>query len=879
MMSSQWVTTTLTSLLRGGGCVRRLSVIAPCLSLCMIGFSSADDAHASVRKETSIPAEGLGPALNALAKDRNFQIVYVTEEIANVHTDGAIGEFTTDEALKRLLIGTGLTYHYLDEKTITIGSASLPQLRNSSTSNATSSGSLDQSNSTQEAKKSTSDGFRVAQVDQGKNTGSPQGGYGVAGGPSNAAAEKQGSLEEILVTAQKREERLIDVPISVAVVTSDELDKRKITSIDDLMFAVPDLAVSNLGGNAREFSIRGVFNFAGTSPSIGVYIDEADMSGNSMFQADPGIYDLDRVEVLRGPQGTLYGEGSTGGTIRFITKDPVLDKFQFDSDVAAMFTQGGAPSQRIQEVVNIPLIENTLAIRIAGSFDHEGGWIDEPAAGQTDINQQNQTNVRVKVLWKPSDQLTLNAMAMIHRNDMVPDVYENPSGNFNQAADTDYTPAFNLTTTPRLQDNYNLYNLTLSYDFVWARILSTTTYFEQSVDAENYTEFFQAAAPPASPINFYYPDWDINSDDLTQEVRLTSAGSGPWQWTVGGYFKDLNGLSSAKTDYMYYSGPPGPLPNSALFSQFTDPPDDSVSVFGDTHYKFFDRLTLGAGVRYYHDRIGTGYSACCAVDGALAPDPTASFHSVDPRFYADYKVSDEINVYTSAAKGFRSGGVNSFINGVAEPPYSPESLWAYELGTKTSLLDGRLSADAALFYSNYTNYQVVGISRPSIVDFTQNGGDAWLKGVEWDLTWHPVDAWTLRFNGNVLKTRFYKISVTDDAYSVGDQIGYAPNHTLVVSVQRDFVWNGRQGFTRLDYSQIGPETYTERAVGAYYFGETKDINMLNFNSGLQLNDNLSLGVFAQNLLNNQDFTNPDYLEHAGKPRPRTYGINFSVKFD
>src|SRR5258708_486503 len=146
MRSSQWVTTTLISLYGGGGYLMRLSVVAACLCLCLIGFSSAQDAHASIRKETNIPAEGLGPALNALAKDRNFQIVYVTEEIANVRTEGAVGEFTTEEALKRLLSGTGLTFRYLDDRTVTIGFVGALHERSDRGSNAASSGSSDDAN-------------------------------------------------------------------------------------------------------------------------------------------------------------------------------------------------------------------------------------------------------------------------------------------------------------------------------------------------------------------------------------------------------------------------------------------------------------------------------------------------------------------------------------------------------------------------------------------------------------------------------------------------------------------------------------------------------------------------------------------------------------
>jgi iron complex outermembrane recepter protein len=200
----------------------RFSLAAACLSLCMIGFSSADDAHASIRKDTNIPAERLGPALNALAQDRNFQIVYVTEEVANVHTEGAVGEFTTEEALKRLLTGTGLTYRYLDDKTVTIGSATTPR-ELSGSAQTTSTGS-DDANTAKEGKKSASGSFRVAQVDQGKSSvASPVGSQ--APRSQDSSQSPSVGLEEIIVTAQKRSERLQDVPISITVLAGDSLDR------------------------------------------------------------------------------------------------------------------------------------------------------------------------------------------------------------------------------------------------------------------------------------------------------------------------------------------------------------------------------------------------------------------------------------------------------------------------------------------------------------------------------------------------------------------------------------------------------------------------------------------------------------------------------
>jgi outer membrane receptor protein involved in Fe transport len=257
---------------------------------------------------------------------------------------------------------------------------------------------------------------------------------------------------------------------------------------------------------------------------------------------------------------------------------------------------------------------------------------------------------------------------------------------------------------------------------------------------------------------------------------------------------------------------------------------------------------------------------------------------LDPRFYADYIVVDGINVYASAAKGFRSGGTNGF----GEPSFGPEQVWTYELGTKTSLLGRQLSAGGAIFYSRYTDYQINGLLPPPNppLNVTSNGGDAWIKGVEWELTWHPTELWSLSFNGNLLDTRFFKVNTllnpdgtSSSAYQVGDGLDLVPKHTLTVWAERDFTVNGKKGFVRLDYSQQGRETYRNRSIWEGYFGETKNINMLNCNTSLQWTDRLSFSVFAQNLLNDQNFNSPTYIEQAGKPRPRTYGLEFSMRVD
>jgi outer membrane receptor protein involved in Fe transport len=798
-----------------------------------------------------IDAQPIEGALREFASQANLQLVYETAEVSpNIRSSHVAGAFTAEAALSRLLAHTNLDYKFINDRTVSIRSAD-------SASQARAHLGIESAPRDAHPRLARSESAEVADGPSEQS---------VATDVTTQSDVRQSALrkgmEEVVVTAQKREERLIDVPISIVALSADELKKREITRLDDLSMVVPGLAVEN-GGGSRRIQIRGISNLAGSNlPLVGLYLDEADVTSAVYTQLDLNIYDLERVEVLRGPQGTLYGEGSAGGTIRFIAKNPVLDRFTLDADAAAMFTQDGAPGQRIDAALNVPLIANELGLRIASTFDHEGGWIDQPAADQKDINGQNLADVRVKGLWQPTSQFKASAMAEIHRNTEGADIGEDDNGN--------YTQSFNLTTTPRIEDDFDIYNLTLSYDFASVRLLNTTSYVDEDRESRNIG-FVAQITPPVSPL-FHILQTPLTDkvSTLTEEFRLTSLGSGPWQWTAGFFYRhfkfDLNNIN-----YDGFPGPPGtPLP--APFPVKINNSSESKSVFGDTSYRLTDRLTLGAGVRYFKD--DQEYTT-----GSPPSTQTGTFHSVDPRAYVQYKLANQINVYASAAKGFRSGGFNP----LGQPTYGPEDVWTYELGTKMSLLGARLSIDTDVFYSDYSNYQITGFLPPPapLVDIYSNAGSARIKGIEWDLTWRPVDQWTLSFNGDYLDTRFYKINATTTDNVVGDELDFVPKYSMTVSAQRDFtVYGNKAAFVRLDYNRKGRETDRLRTIGPWFYGQSDVINMLNFNIGLQWNEQLSLGLIAQNLLNDRGFTDPLSIENlAPRSRPRSIGIQFGVKFD
>ena len=806
----------------------------------------------SVSYNLDIPAQSLNDALQALALASQHKLLYSSELVDGKLSSALKGQFTAEQAVKALLSGTHLSYEVTSDGLVLIRAEDPPSGTNT-------------------AAPSTSGGAKPPiQLAQANTTATSANMSETTTKPSvrrldsssvSAGSEKSG-LTEIIVTAQKRGERLIDVPISIVALTADELQKRNITSVDDLQFVVPGLAVQS-DGVYRTIFIRGISNGFGGASLIGVYLDEADVTaatGAAYIQLDLNTYDLDRVEVLRGPQGTLFGDGSAGGTIRFITRNPDLTHFAFDSDVAALFTQDGAPGERVQAMVNVPLIDNELGLRVAVKFDNEGGWVNQPAANRKDINGQDIADVRIKGLWQPTAQVTVSATAEVHRLDGMQNVGEDANGN--------YTQVFNLLTTPSVVDDFDVYNLTLSYDFDAFRVLNTTSYVDHSLEPRDYGRSFQFT-PPGTPRYDEYFSERINSDDLNEELRATSIGSSPWQWTVGGFYR----RSQEKQDLPEYNfaipGPPG-TPVPAPFLDGVNTTRSKVrAAFGDASYKVTDRLTLGTGVRYFEDSQNYTFGST----------QTGRFHSLDPRFYAQYKLTDAANVYASAAKGFRSGGFNS----LNQPSYGPESIWTYELGTKMSILDGHLSADAAVFYSNYTNYQIVGILPPPEppLDITSNAGRARIEGIEWDFTWRPTDQWSVSFNGDYLHDyKFTQLSVTNSSYEVGDNLDFMPRYTFTTSAERDFVWSGKSAFVRLDYNQVGQETFRNRSLGYWYFSESDVIHMLNCNTSLYWNDNLRLGVFAQNLLNNRGYISPDVIEaNALRLRPRTIGVEFSAKFD
>lgn len=684
------------------------------------------------------------------------------------------------------------------------------------------------------------------------------------GAATEQRTEQRGVLQEVIVTAQKRAENVQEVPISIAVLNSESLHSRGIHNLQDLSRAVPGLSVQETGFE-RRVSIRGIGNVFGSSSTIGTYIDEAAANGpRGDHHLDFQTYDLTRIEVLRGPQGTLYGQGSMGGTIRYITASPELQHMSGNIDIAGSVTEGGSPTSRMEGMLNMPVVRNKLGVRIAGVYEDVGGWVDQPALAKEDINDRELVNVRSKVLWVPVDALSVTGTAIIHRDDRGGlGIGTDEHGNYQQALLD--------ASTPSAAIDYEFYNLTATYDFPSVRLLSTTTYLDYNSHLQNYGQ--QCCSPmPDLDGQYTVKRWTFAGSTRTQELRLISSRPSGAQWTVGGSYQDNESVDDYGSANDNFFGVPGGQLDIDLFNWtlFAHENSRSWAAFSEVKYALSDKLNLGAGLRYFEDdRRLQSESA-----GTFQ---TGTFRSTNPRFFLGFQVSADVNLYASASKGFRSGG----FNGAGQPPYEPEELWSYELGMKISILEHRLYTELALTYGEYDDYQIIGQIPGGFENITSNAGDARVRGVDGLLTWRPTRDWEFGLSASYVDSEFTRINATSSSHAVGDPLDMVPEYSGSVWANYRFDWTTSgetPGFARIDFNQQGTSHFRNRSFADTYHSTSDVLSLLDARLGWVMG-RWTAELYAQNILNENGFDANGSIEKAAtRVRPRNYGIQLGRSF-
>lgn len=816
----------------------RFAIVAMLCSLSWSAYALADN---FAKYPIAIPAQNLASALQELSKQSRTNLIYRPEQVRGFRTRGIVGTFSAKQAANKLIEGTPLTVS-VDTTGALLIAAPIPSAARAQASPI--------ADARKEGKSNSSPGFRVAQLAQGAATGADS----MKSTTQHSDSEESPALQEIIVTAQKYRQRAFDVPISLQVVEGNTLVAYGITDLSDLQYDVPGLYMNNTGTEHAVY-LRGVGNTFGSGAMVGQYIDEADVTaegftgGGGDATDDNALYDLQRVEVLKGPQGTLYGDGSIGGVIRYITNKPVLDRFQTNTDVAALFTEDGAPSQRVSTMLNAPLVTGALGLRVAGLFENDGGWVDEPAANLKNVNGSDLADVRAEALWQPAARLKLNLTQTIHRH-----TYGIGNG---EDANGDFTPLFDTTLVQNGADSSNMSNATLTFDTDSARLVSSSTYLKEVEDVHNSFNTFSENGILYADL---LPYSRASNEDFSEELRLANTGQGPWEWTVGSFYKHFR-------DAYFYPLIDLGLATSPLALTSKIPVENlgessnSLAGFADTSYRLFERLTLGAGLRYFTNHQ---ISNLTRLSSGLTTRQAATFPSTDPRFYMQYRVTPRINTYASASKGFRSGGFNS----PPSSPYQPETLWSYDVGSKIRFPEEGLAADVDVFYMNYSKFVTVANVPPLYPD--QNVGNARIKGVDADLTWQPLDSWRTSVTTEILNTEFLTATALS-GYAPGNRLPFAPEYSFTASVQHSYRWNDKPGDVEVYYYE------TSGVQDRPPLAQSDVLHFLNARVELRWSEALRFGVFAHNLLNDRGNVSPEYIsDNSVRPRPRTFGVEFTT---
>lgn len=582
-------------------------------------------------------------------------------------------------------------------------------------------------------------------------------------GASTAVAQ-EASVDEVVVTARKTAERLQDVPISVNALSGDQLRDRSAVDVKDILRTVPGFSFSNVERGLGNYNIRGVSTVA-SAPTVGVFLDDISLvtvATGFSGAFDPVFFDMERLEVLKGPQGTLYGGSAMGGAIKYVSAQPRLGQFGGEAAAGVAETTHGAPSYNAEAVLNVPVGE-TVAVRAGVFYRRDGGFVDNVAGANIrnsnysstaapiytpqvqpsrstlsdkDHNSADTYVGRLSVLWSPDDSLSVRASAFYQDYTL-----DNPGQFFLNLPD--------LTSSYRLEqptkDKAGVYNLSVEKDFGAVQFTSLTAYFDRDLNwVRDYSFFVGGLVPPVFN-NISRNVSDSRSETFSQEVRLAS-NAGPearLRWIAGLYYSDQD--DRLVQEVIVRGGAPVLGSEQGYFGD-TSTRTKQYSAFGEASFRLTDQLEATAGVRVFKiDQTVDIYGAGPFNGGTTqANGRKSSEDGINPKVGLSYKVQPDNLVYASAAKGFRPGGPNRFqINptlcaadlarlGITGAPdtFKSDNLWSYELGTKNTFAGGRAMLNGALFYTDWKEIQQQINLTGCGFQFTANAGQARVKGAE-----------------------------------------------------------------------------------------------------------------------------------------------------
>jgi outer membrane receptor protein involved in Fe transport len=645
----------------------------------------------------------------------------------------------------------------------------------------------------------------------------------------------QSGLEEIIVTARKREESLLSVPQEIQAIGQQEIEKANLSTVEDLARFVPSLTYNSITPGRGAIYFRGVADDSSSfiaDASAAIYLDEQPLTQSSL-QPEIRLVDIERVEALPGPQGTLYGASSQSGTLRYITNKPDPSKFESNVSLEVSSVEDGDTGYDVSAVVNLPLSDNT-ALRLVGFTAREAGFIDNVLGTslgggftnadqvEDDINGVDYSGGRATFRWVPNDAWTVDVGA----------VYQKMKGN-SYSEDNVERSGRELAVVRFLDENredeWLQTSLTVQGDLGWGQLTSATSYFTRDIkyfqDNTDYTFYL------SQNFGAYYANYDLGPDPhgrgwsdspsvrrFAQELRLQGATE-QLTWIAGLFYERVNdGYSfySRIRDYenspsfefwqTYYDVQPGTTDNSFYHSK-NDQKTEQYAAFGELGYTFAERWTVTAGLRWFDHTRTRDYFIQQPNNHFTANLGTAEETTSDitKKLSLQYKISDNMMVYALFSDGFRAGGRNVVRPGTVLPPdYDPDFLDNYELGFKSRLFDDRLGLNVTAFMMEWKEYQVEVVDPGDLYAvLVANVGDAEIKGVSIELSARPWESLDLGLNAQFLdaKTKEANAIIGTDK---GDRLPFSAEEKGALWLEYTFPWQvfgGRfYGRYQLSYS-------------------------------------------------------------------------------
>lgn len=730
------------------------------------------------------------------------------------------------------------------------------------------------------------------------------------------SAAQAAPIEQIVVTAQKRgEQRLQEVPLAVQAVTGDQINAQVALELSDLASQISGLVVQDLGPGDRKYIIRGVNSTA--TAAVGVYYDEAPITARSKQdgggrQADIELHDLARVEVLKGPQGTLYGASSSAGTIRYVPNRP--DPTALDADVSGLLstTEDGGENLHIDGMVNIPVVEDVFALRAVGWYTDEDGFIDNLLLDNEDINSNEVSGGKLAGEWLINNDWTATLYGLRQDREVGGTSRQMPikQDTFaaNQAAFAGALAAAGFGIPEARERTTQQYTITtwdeeltlvggkLEWDSGPGSLLLAANYYERDIDF-NFDStpillFFGVPVPAITA----QPQ---SRETETLELRYSSALDGPVQFVVGGF------LSREEKDFAVHviaTGPDGrtlgpfdPGGPNTLFGRDKTDELDQEAIFGEVEFLVNDALSFLLGARYYQFEINSRNRELQPFGGAPAPSIIPTEFNVDDdkvtgKANVTYRFTEDALAYFTVSQGFRPGGTNdiAFIPPGATPPppgFGPDELINYEIGWKTAWLDNSLTFNGAVFWIDWEDLQTATFDPSSPFNVVRNAGEAEIRGIEFDLVSTPVDGLNLSLTGSFQDAEFASDvpggSPTQPFAVDGQPIPNVPEFQFGATGQ--YTWQAfgnANALVRLEWSyQDDRITAPNDPVSNV---DLDSFSLLNAKIGLQT-EQWDVSLFMKNLLDEEEAifdainTNQD-PRGIITARPRTVGLQLGYRF-